>query len=332
MKAEQQDHSMSHDPRSMFAIPSLHPQPEIFTEAGYYTQLPDDDSKLGEQFNYMGASVDYLARISAAIHQSGSIARHERADKLLAQRGDGLAEFEQFLRHLVLVGPAEISMFNRTVFRSTRAEVETTKAPSPGKMWTFLTKRSRLNAAQQRLIEANVIRHNRFNVYFKEYRRKTKDQKDVLVLAATTDTPVATKPTTVLRRDSPPTAMPGQTQNLDPRPEMQPHPPPERAAPTSTLQSSRTATELAPNFTLPKRSEDQGALSVVTTPVSHGTLKQDYPKCPAQKGEPFWCPFCAQPLDNTYSDPKKDKRWRCVKCFSVAGDTCASANLITTSS
>ncbi|KAL8366656.1 hypothetical protein RB595_010495 [Gaeumannomyces hyphopodioides] len=279
-------------------------QKEKDTTDARNSQLPDEDSKLGEQFYYIKSSVDSLAKISAAMRKSGTKFRHERADKLQAGRVGELAEFRIFLISLVLIGPTQMHLLNWILYRDT----PTTK-PTPEKTWAFLTNERRLSPVQERLIEANLIRRNRFDIYLGECRRKsrrkTEGRKDPQDSAPAV--PAATK-AVAAGRDGQPRPTLSQVHSPD-------HPPEREARPRqpsvadSSVQSSRRATDLASSFVLPKDTRERETKSIATK-VSQQPLKQNYPKCPAAEGTHFWCPLCAQPLDDTYSDPQKDRRWR----------------------
>ncbi|KAK0641772.1 hypothetical protein B0T16DRAFT_393999 [Cercophora newfieldiana] len=270
-------------------------QKETDTTDPRNSQLPDEDSKLGEQFYYIKSSVDSLARISAALRKYGTKFRHERADKLRAGRAGELAEFRIFLIHLVLVGPMQMHLLNWMLYRDTP-----TRKPAPEKTWAFLTSERRLSPVQERLIEANLIRRNRFDIYLDECRRKSRQDSAPAA-------PAATK-AVAAGRDGQPRPTPSQIHSPDhlPEKELRPRQPP---VADSSVQSSRRATDLASSFVVPKNTQERETKSVATK-VSQQALKQNYPKCPAAEGTHFWCPFCAQLLDDTYSDPKKDRIWR----------------------
>ncbi|KAK1831859.1 hypothetical protein QBC39DRAFT_350328 [Podospora conica] len=268
-------------------------------QSGLSPRLPDENSKLGEQFYYIKSSVDSLGKISAAIRKAGTKFRHERVDKLRAGREADLAEFRAFLRSLILVGPIQMHLYNRMP-RDT-----TTQKRTSGKVWKFLTSERRLSPVQERLIKANLTRRNRFDIYYDEYCRKMAKAGSQTVqqdraAAATAATEEATG------KGSKPRPAPSQLHSVDHLPEKKT----QEQYVDSHVQSSRKATDLAPSFIPPKISRrlDSEAKSVVTRGTQIA-LKQNYPKCPAGEGSSFWCPFCAQLLDATYSG-KKDGRWR----------------------
>lgn len=274
-------------------------QKEIDATDARNSQLPDKDSKLGEQFYYIKSSVDSLAKISAAIRKSGTKFRHERADKLQAGRALELAEFRIFLINVVLVRPTQMHLLNRTLYRD-----NPTRKPTHKKMWDFLTNERKLSPVQERLIEANLIRRNRFDIYLDESRRKTEGRKDPQ------DSPPAAPAAIAAGRDGQPRPTLIQIYSPEHLPEREARPRQPSVA-DSCIQSSRRATDLASSFVVPKDTRERETNSIATK-VSQQALKQNYPKCPAAEGTHFWCPFCAQLLDDTYSDPKKDGRWRFV--------------------
>ncbi|KAK7946098.1 uncharacterized protein PG986_010419 [Apiospora aurea] len=172
----------------------------------------------------------------------------------------------------------------------------------------YFTDEQRLSPVQKRLLHANLVRRNRFDVYFRTFCQKIEGGKGKGVAEATSE---ATK-----HAAAPP--KPASTTKPDPAADRFRHhdstpyvhsAPSQSANPVErTVLSSQPATGIG-SFVMPKRPPTQGTRSV-STKFSRGAMKQDYPKCPSSEGSTVWCPFCAQPLDASYSDRKKDKRWR----------------------
>ncbi len=84
--------------------------------------------------------------------------------------------------------------------------------------------------------------------------------------------------------------------------------------PASTIHRSTMSSQTAPAvgaLAIPDRPQTQGTITI-STKRYNGVMKRDYPSCPAPKGHDLWCPFCAQPLDLSYADPKNSNIWRYV--------------------
>lgn len=262
------------------------------------TGAPDEDSDLGEQAYYTATTIEYLAKISAAIRKSGTKFRHQRVDKLITHRATELEQFRIYLVNIILIGPMQISLLDGILYRHT-----TTCEPIWKKTWTvlraYLRDSERLSQVQNRLVQANLVRRNRFDLYFAAYNKKTGGPS----LAATKSEQITRS--ALERQNSQSKVTPVQDQDHQDQQIIHKLPSVDRP-----VLLSQPATDIG-SLVIPQRPQVQQPKSVGTR-VSHGALKQDYPKCPAPEGEDFWCPYCAQPLDNSYSDPKKNRRWRYV--------------------
>lgn len=259
---------------------------------------------------YIRTTLEFLSRISAAIRKSGTKFRHQRVDKLMKQRAAELEEFRKYLLHLVLVGPTKIHLLNWIRYRQTVTGKQIWK-----EMWitlrAYFKDAERLSPVQDRLIQANLVRRNRFDAYFDIYRRKMDGQKETRVTNTNEPAAHATTETTIPPQDNQPAPTPSQSQSSESAPQTQEAPRQPATVDRSVL-SSQPATGIAASFVMPQRPREQETRSVGTK-VSQGVLKQDYPKCPVAEGKTFWCPCCAQLLDSSYSDPKKNRRWRYVQ-------------------
>lgn len=275
------------------------------------SQLSDEeDSELDEQIYYIKTTLQFLLKISAAIQKSGTKFRHQRIDKRLKEREHKLEEFRNYLTHLILMDPSKIHLLHGVLYRYTRTEELIWK-----KMWitlrAYFTDAQRLNPVQERLIRANLIRRNRFDIYFGMYCRKIKADKGSKATPATT--PTVQTMTTVSKPILDNQPIPIQARDHSSKMELQKknESPEQAVVDARSGLSSQTATDIG-GFVIPQRPRTQGTRSV-STKFSQGVLKQDYPKCPAAEGESFWCPYCAQVLDDSYSNQKKNKRWRYVQ-------------------
>jgi hypothetical protein len=257
-------------------------------------------------------TLEYLSRISAAILESGTKFGHQRVDKLMKQRAAELEEFRTYLLHLVLFGPAKIHLLNWVRYRQTAIGELTRK-----KMWIILRAyfkdSRRLSPVQDRLIQANLIRRNRFDIYSGIYRQKSEGQE---TRVTNTNEPAAhaTMEATMPPQDNQPAPAPSQSQSFESTPQTQ-ETPRQPATVGRSVQSSQPITEIAESFVVPRRPRKRETRSVCTK-VSQGVLGQDYPKCPGDEGENFWCPYCAQQLDSSYSNRKNYRRWRYVPAHS----------------
>ncbi|KAK7973459.1 hypothetical protein PG988_007593 [Apiospora saccharicola] len=278
----------------------------------------DDTSHLGEQEYYITKTLQYLSKISASIRRSGTKFRHQRADRLLEYNAPKLEEFRRYMCSIILVGPSKMRLLNSLLQRHTLTGDITWY-----KVWitlkAYFTDEQRLSPVQKRLIHANLVRRNRFTIYLLAYRKKTEGDKrkraaetvlDTTEQVVVTPTPIATKV---------PDPTPGWALHHDTAPHPQPAPSQMAKSVDRTVLSSQTATQIG-SFVMPRRPPTQGARTV-STKYSRGALKQDYPKCPCDEGSAFWCPYCSQPLDASYSDRKKDKRWRYVWSFLPSNTT-----------
>ncbi|KAK7916875.1 guanyl-nucleotide exchange factor [Apiospora marii] len=256
---------------------------------------------------YIRTNIQYLSKISASIRKSGTKFRHQRADRLLEHRAPKLEEFRRYMFWIILVGPSKMQLLNSLLQRHTLTGDITWK-----KAWitlkAYFTDEQRLSPVQKRLIHANLVRRNRFDIYFRTCRQKTGSNEDTSVPGTVPDptkhTAVTPKPNATNSEDP----IPDQARRHDPGVQMQPTPSQAAKSVDRTMLSSQPATDIG-SIVMPRRPTTQGARTV-STKFSRGALKQDYPKCPCPEGKSFWCPFCAQPLDASYSNRKKDKRWR----------------------
>lgn len=250
---------------------------------------------------YIRTTIEFLSRISVAIRKSGTKFPHRKADKLLPQREHKLKEFRDYLRYTILIGPWKMQLLNFIRYRHTVTKEQRWRMVEIV-VHASLCDSGRLSAVQQRLIQANLVRRNRIDVY--QHRLKGR--------AGMFEASVS--PRSVNLREEPQAAKgeksPAPSRGGRTRPRVREIP---RAPPTAELSavSSGSATKLAPSFVLPPRPREGDSKSV-STKVSHGVFKQDYPRCPAPKGNDFFCPYCAQPLDSSYSDPKNSRKWRYV--------------------
>ncbi|KAK8070435.1 hypothetical protein PG997_010638 [Apiospora hydei] len=262
-----------------------------------------DTPHLEEQVYYIKATLKYLSKLSVSVRKSGTKFRHQRVDRLLEQGAPTLEEFRRYMFWIILVGPTKMHLLNSILQRYTLTGDIVWK-----KIWitlkAYFTDEQRLSPVQKRLIHANLVRRNRFDIYFRTYRQKIKSGKGERVAktahgAAQQDT-VTPKSASNKKVDAAP--------NQDPAPHTQSAPSQSAKSFERKAVSSQPATGIG-SLILPQGSPTQGTRSV-STKFSRGALKQDYPKCPSIEGSTFWCPFCAQPLDASYSDRKRNKRWR----------------------
>ncbi len=269
-------------------------------------------SRLGDQCYYIETNVEFLSRISTAIRKYGTKFRHEKADQLLVKRASDLQVFREFLTSLVLIGPLQYALLSWTLH---------TTFPAPEwsyeRLLTRLAEPKRLSQIQQRLIEANLVRRNRFDLYFEQYRQRLEEDGTMNGINAEASLANATT--------NPPTKSPDSLPASSQRPREDTYAtikheadkPPQKKVDTvdRSVVSSEHDQTVSQSFIIPDAPEAAESRSVGTR-VSQGVLKQDYPKCPAADGNHFWCPCCAQVLDSSYSDSKKDKnlkKWRYVR-------------------
>ncbi|RSL79565.1 hypothetical protein CEP51_007265 [Fusarium floridanum] len=261
---------------------------------------PGDDAVVEDQIYYIETTIRFLSEISMAIRKSGTKFRHQRVDSLLAARESELEGFGDYLRLLVLMSPRKVYSLHGVSLQHSL-----TGSPAWKNLWiimkAYFTDTQRLTPVQTRLIQANLVRRNRFELYLARYRRRTRVQER-LQLPQIQGAKVTVHP--AKRDPSAPTPTPSQShvsQTLSKTNEKAPIQP-------LSQQSSQSATNIG-SFVMPQHPHEQKARSV-STKLSEGVFKQDYPKCPGAEGQSFWCPYCAQLLDASYSDPKKSKRWR----------------------
>ncbi|RSL48779.1 hypothetical protein CEP53_009416 [Fusarium sp. AF-6] len=261
---------------------------------------PGDDAVVKDQIYYIETTIRFLSEISMAIRKSGTKFRHQRVDSLLAARESELEGFGDYLRLLVLMSPRKVYGLHGVSLQHSL-----TGSPAWKNLWiimkAYFTDAQRLTPVQTRLIQANLVRRNRFELYLARYRRRTRAQER-LQLPQIQGAKVTVHP--AKRDPSAPTPTPSQShvsQTLSKTNEKAPIQP-------LSQQSSQSATNIG-SFVMPQHPHEQKARSV-STKLSEGVFKQDYPKCPGAEGQSFWCPYCAQLLDASYSDPKKSKRWR----------------------
>ncbi|KAF5013176.1 hypothetical protein FDECE_806 [Fusarium decemcellulare] len=277
-------------------------QPETSTTNTLSRLSLEQETELDEQRYYIRTTVQFLIRISSAIRKSGTKFRHERADNRLRERQPELAEFRRYLLNLVLLDSTKNRLLNHLLGLQNM-----TKEP----IWTktrilikaYLTDVQRLSPIRDRLIRANITRRNRFDVYIEEYHRRLQNNGHL---------PEPEKLRSV--HESPPFQQDDQLESAAsqaPEPNisqgMQPKLPREPTKLPATVPSTQSATKIG-SFIMPRRPREQETPSV-STKVSQGAIKQDYPKCPAAGGESFWCPYCAQLLDSSHSN-SNNRRWR----------------------
>ena len=262
------------------------------------------DSELGEQLYYIRTTLEYLSNISAAIRKSGTKFRHLRADKLLKQREAKLEEFRKYLLHLVLIGPTKVHLLNWIHHR---------RSVERKQVWRkieiiFSAKfndTGRLSEVQRRIIQANLVRRNRFDVYKQRLRKKLKTEKNERSAHATTET----RPSTQNNQPAP-TPSQGSMPKIQTAPQ-------QPATVERLITPSQSATSIPSDFKMPSSLRDREAKSAFTL-VSQGVFKQDYPKCPVSEGN-FLCPFCTQPLDSSYA--VLNKKWRYISLYGKPGLT-----------
>lgn len=249
-------------------------------------------------------------RISQAIRKSGTKFRHERVDKLLEQRAPKLEEFRVYLTHMILLGPTNTHLLSWILYRYTETGHRTWK-----KLWIVLKARftdpARLSTVQARLIHANIVRRNRFELYFRKYSQLM-GQRLLEAGKAQQLRPAAVAPQ-VSRPVPNPAPHPSTSTNTPTSSSGAPREKkdaPQAATSDGSAMSSHSATAVG-TLDIARRPQTQGSRSV-STKFSQCTMKQDYPSCPEAKGNRLWCPCCAQPLDASYTDPKKNKKWRYV--------------------
>lgn len=249
---------------------------------------------------YIEITLKYLARISAAIRKSGTRFRHQRIDKLLQQRAPNLEDFKAYLIRIILLGSVNTHLLSWVLYRYTETGNLAWK-----NLWIVLKARftdpGRLTVVQARLIHANLVRRNRFEVYFSKYSRLMDDKRSK-------NDKMEEPEYAELAQVSQPNPVAGPSKNVVAISDL----PKEESLPASAIDrsvmSSQSATEIG-TLVMPERPRTQGTRSV-STKFSQGVMSQDYPKCPTAIGSSLWCPCCAQPLDASYSDPKRDKKWR----------------------
>ncbi|KAK8000562.1 hypothetical protein PG990_013162 [Apiospora arundinis] len=286
---------------AQFPVQHLQTEPKDVDD-GVKRQQGSINPDWDEQFYYIKSTLQYLSKISASIRKSGTKFRHQRVDRLLEERAPKLEEFRRYLHWIVLIGPTKSHLLNSLIYRYTSTGEHIWK-----KSWitlkAYLTDEKRLSAVQKRLIQANLVRRNRFEIYFNMYLRKLEGGQGMMTGEAAKKATVAPKPASTMRPENAPDR---------PRPNIAPgkkNASSEKAVSVEkTGLSSQPATGIG-TFIMPQPPTAQGARSV-STKFSQGALKQDYPKCPITEEGAFWCPYCAQPLDSSYSGRKRDKRWR----------------------
>ncbi|KAK8103236.1 hypothetical protein PG984_016382 [Apiospora sp. TS-2023a] len=294
---------------------------EIATNRDETQEGPDDTSHLDEQVYYIRTTLQYLSKISASIRKSGTRFRHQRADRRLEQRAPKLEGFRRYMLWIILVGPSKMHLLNSLLQRQTlTGDITWTKAWITLK--AYFSDEQRLSPVQRRLIHANLVRRNRFDFYFRAYCEKTGGDEDKGVPGTTHDPTKHTVVTPTPNASNIPDHVPDQAHRHNPALHAQPTPSPAAKSVDRTILPSQPATDIG-TLIMPRRPTTQGARTV-STKFSRGALKQDYPTCPGSEGKSFWCPFCVQPLDASYSDRKKDKRWRylIVSSGHVAEDLC----------
>ncbi|KAL7912200.1 hypothetical protein GGI35DRAFT_492155 [Trichoderma velutinum] len=276
-------------------------------------QLSDEElSGFYEQIYYIKTTLQFLSKITAEILRSGTKFRHQRIDKRLKERAHELEEFRSYLTHLILMGPLTAHLLDVVLDHHTRTEELTWK-----KVWIILRAyfmdANRLSLVQERLIWANLTRRNRFDIYFSKYCRKIRAEESSKEYPTIQQTAIS-KPILENR----PTNIQAQDHNASKASiEYNVAPPEQRVIDSrSEVSSKQTATEIG-SFVLPPGPRTKGTRSI-STKFSQGVLKQDYPKCPTTEDKKFWCPYCAQVLDSSYADQKKNKKWR----GHVAEDLC----------
>ncbi|KAK6859589.1 hypothetical protein PG995_003225, partial [Apiospora arundinis] len=255
-----------------------------------------------EQIYYIKSTLQYLSKISTSIRKSGTKFRHQRVDSLLEERSPELEEFRRYLSWIILIGPREMQLLNYLIHRYTSTNELIWK-----KIWiilkAYLSGEKRLSQVQKRLIDANLVRRNRFDMYYSIYLRKLGSGKGTMPGETENKATVAPKATSATK-PNPATERPRH----DPTSQQKDDVPQQTTIVENTVLSSQPATGIG-TFVMPQPPTAQGARSV-STKFSQGALKQDYPKCPIAEETAFWCPYCAQPLDASYSGRRRDKRWR----------------------
>lgn len=293
--------SESYSPSTYTVTPSPDHDLRGSTVHGSDSQPSENGSVIDEQRYYIETTIRFLSQISMAIRKSGTKFRHQRVDKLLAAREPELKEFRDYMRYFLLMSPTKVHTLHGILHQHSLTSDPTWKL-----LWitlkAYFTDIRRLTPVQSRLIQANLVRRNRFDLYLARYHRKTRVQKGPQlprVQAATA---------TIMTPKEPPAPEPSQSrvsQTSSKRHETIPIQP---LGTEGSQRSSQSATKIG-SFVMPQRPQEHKARSA-STKLSQGVLKQDYPKCPGAEGESFWCPYCAQLLDPSYSDSKKNKRWR----------------------
>lgn len=238
--------------------------------------LPPNDSRLGEQFSYIEISVDYLIEISAAIIQSGTRFRHQRADDKLSSREKQLEPLRYFLRKLIEIEFHKMSLSEK---------------PTSRIMDELLTEDFSLDPAQERLVEANLIRRNRFEIYSQDAKQKRSSRPSRSMIEPSPDPvldAISHVPGSSAKAKSPvhPEGVREKKSNLQ----------------TGVPPSSRVATDIGSSLIPPSTNAIKRKRKASGSRVSLVTRTQVYPQCPSDwvEDQDCWCPYCAQLLDLSY--------------------------------
>ncbi|RSL97519.1 hypothetical protein CEP52_010868 [Fusarium oligoseptatum] len=136
---------------------------ERAADYGSDPQPSDDDSLISEQRFYIETTIRFLSQISISIRKSGTKFRHQRVDKHLATREAELKEFKDYLLNIVFMSSEKPRILHRV-----SQHHSLTRDPLWMTLWitlkAYLTDIQRLTPVQKRLIHANLVRRNRFDL------------------------------------------------------------------------------------------------------------------------------------------------------------------------
>ncbi|KAI0459790.1 hypothetical protein F5B21DRAFT_454210 [Xylaria acuta] len=294
------------------------PSPPAQQSSGEYSLLSDfsDDSTdtstkpsraangpLETEKNEISTALNQLYRVTLPIQRSGRKYRFRKADSQLADHlGDeDLVDLRKHLEFLILL-------------RQNTIRTEFWKHEDYKKLSEDVSRTSDLTAAHQMSIKANIVRRNRIRHATRHLVRQQKNTVSVLELTshllaqqgpqyvATGILDVNTKSEQQSKSEHPTSLQQGNEAPGRTRTQTYGH----REGTSRLLAPSQAATSTEIGTIFMKGPRTAKAQGTTITRITRIGAKQDYPKCPKDRGM-FTCPYCAQSLSPDYTEISK---WR----------------------
>ncbi|KAI3048308.1 hypothetical protein CBS147352_6322 [Aspergillus niger] len=256
------DARLSSNPDAKIFVVNLLGMLQVFVERCVETGTDGHTDTLDQAMQDVKSIIGQLSRITTSIRKAGTNARIQKADASYDPDHPQVKALKIHLELLLLSRPTNNGTLR--VLISSHGVVLTSPVDE-----TIVTDSRSLTVIQQRLIEANLKRRNRF-LYAQRHAIKLSDR----------DPTVSTLIQTPRKAPLPPGANPFARSTEEPE--------------RTTVHSTTTATEVQDPIPLPTRPSAQPATTVISAISSRVT----YPKSPKLRPDQnvFYCPCCCQTL------------------------------------